>query len=114
MLPSHTLVKTYDDCEIYLRKPGFEFTPVSLRKIASFIVRRQDGAIAVFAFSYSMLDSLDDEAGGEPSLLGSAVRVIEDVIHARRLEDERDYTYESRSGAFSEVTNPAWWLTVFA
>jgi hypothetical protein len=113
LLPSHTLVKTCEDCEIYLRKPGFEFTPVSLRKIASFIVRRHDGAIAVFAFSYSMLDFLDDDGGGEPALLDSAVRVIEDVIHERRLEGERDYTYESKSGSFSAVTNPAWWLTAF-
>ncbi|MFI5387370.1 MAG: hypothetical protein ACHQ50_14770 [Fimbriimonadales bacterium] len=111
MLPTHRLVKTYKEAEIYLRNPGFEFTPMSLRKIASFICSTIDQR-AVFAFSYSMLDFTNVEDLPDMKLLEEATGVIQDFIDERPIEDRQEYTYELRGTGFQPVRNPKWWIKV--
>ncbi|HET8522958.1 MAG TPA: hypothetical protein VFL82_06980 [Thermomicrobiales bacterium] len=110
MLPTHQHVATHDGFQIYLRQPGFEFTPVMLGKIASFVVRGRDGATAACAFMYSLLITLDGAAIDEGELLSVAVAMIKDQIDASRISDKRDLTFEYRDGAFHPVTSPRWWI----
>jgi hypothetical protein len=111
MLDSHERVRNYEGHEIYLRKPGFEFTPVTLLKIASFLVRGPTGQLAVFAFAYSLLDEVEREPFDEDALLDSAVRLSEAMIDASEIEDRTDRTFRYRSGQWEEVENPDWWIS---
>ncbi len=111
-LPTHRLLRDYGGYAIYLRNPGFEFTPVTLRKIASFVVAGK--TLAIFAFAYSMLDGLEGGGTEEEPLLSDALAVIEKHIDAGDIEHHRDYTYELQGGAFVEVRDPKWWVSSFA
>lgn len=110
MLPTHQHVKTYKGYEIHQRKPGFEFTPITLGKIASFIVRQEDGNVAVFAFMYSMLTTLEDETLQEDDLLASAVTAIEAYIDDDVVRNGQELTFEYRSSAWVIVSSPRWWI----
>ena len=66
--------------------PGFEYTPMTLRKIASFITRARDGRFAAFAFAYSMLAPLDGEEVQEDTLLARAIQVIHRFIDEDKIE----------------------------
>src|SRR2546422_9315555 len=102
-LPTHRLLRDYGGHAIYLRNPGFEFTPVTLRKIASFVVAGTNKTLAVFAFAYSMLDGLEGGGIEEDPLLAEALAVIKKRIDAGEIEHNRDYIYELQDGAFVEV-----------
>jgi len=108
------LAGVYGGYAIYQRNPGFEFTPVTLRKIASFVVAEKDRTLAVFAFAYSMLDGAEGGSMEEDSLLAEALAVIEKRIDAGQIEHHRDYAYELQVGAFTEVIDPKWWINSFA
>lgn len=108
MLPTHRLVATHRGHAIYQRQPGFEYTPVMLGKIASFVVTWAGGD-AVCAFMYSLLDTPPDEA----ALLAAAVQTIEERIDAGALAPRTDATYEYRDGRFVEVRDPRWWISVY-
>jgi len=111
VLETHELVETCNGYEIYRRKPGFEFTPISLGKIASFIVRGPGGSVTVAAFMYSMPAALEDEKIQEAGLLKDAVHIIEDVIDREEVTRRRDLTFEYHGGAWIEVSGPRWWIS---
>lgn len=113
MLPTHQHVKTHNGYEIYQRKPGFEFTPITLGKIASFIVQGKDGSITVCAFMYSMLIALEGESIQEDELLAHAVATIERHIDEGRIGNRQELTFEYRHGAFVETSSPRWWIKSF-
>jgi hypothetical protein len=113
MLPTHRHVATHDGFQIYLRQPGFEFTPVMLGKIASFIVRSADGTTAVCAFMYSLLLTLDGTEIDEGELLAMAVAMIKAQIDAGRISDKRDVTFEYHDSGFREVVSPRWWISTW-
>ena len=112
MLATHELCETHNGFAIYLRRPGFEFTPVTLRKIASFLCKGPDGSIGVFAFSYSMLDFVDAVAFPEGELLAQAEAIIRAIIDQEAIEPSQERTYEFTGGAYREVDNPRWWIPV--
>jgi hypothetical protein len=112
MLPTHRRVATYRGREIYQRQPGFEYTPVLLGKIASFVVTWAGGD-AVCAFMYSLLDALGGAPPDEAILLAAAVQAIEARIDAGALAPRTDETYEYRDGTFVEVRDPRWWISVY-
>ncbi len=113
-LPTHRLLRDYGGHAIYLRNPGFEFTPVTLRKIASFVVAENNRTLAVFAFAYSMLVGLEGGGTEEEPLLADALAVVEKRIDAGEIKHHGDYTYELQGGAFVEVRDPKWWISSFA
>jgi len=113
MLPTHELVATRDGYEIWRRKPGFEFTPVMLGKIASFIVLGPSGEAIVFAFMYSPLAAIGGNPPDEEALLDAARDLIEARITAGQLTT-RDVTFEYRHGAFVGVVSPRWWIPTIA
>lgn len=110
MLPTHGLVATHDGHAIHQRQPGFELTPMSLGKIASYVVVAPDTTYAVCAFFYSMLDALDGQPLDEPLLLDSAVRAIETSIDAHRIIPGHEHTFVYKGGGFVEVNDPKWWV----
>jgi len=111
MLTTHRHVATHDGYEIWQRQPGFEFTPVMLGKIASFIARAPDGRYAVFAFMYSMLANLDGADLREDRLLDEAIRVIEHAIDQSPIGHQPDRTFEYHDAAWVEVRDPRWWIS---
>lgn len=113
MLETHEQVKTYKECEIYRRRPGFEFTPITLGKIASFIIRGPQLAIAVAAFMYAPTAALEGERVEEAVLLDDAVRTIEQHIDRNGLAPHQDLTFERHDGIWTEVTDPPWWISTF-
>ena len=113
MLENYQRRATHRKYDIYLRSPGFEFTPMGLQKIASFLVQDSSGAVSVVAFAYSVLTSLRKTPLSEEALLSQAVEVIKRSIEATQLRDRQDYPYEYRDGAFVAVVRPGWWLPSF-
>ena len=113
MLPSHQRVATYGAYEIWQRQPGFEFTPMMLGKVASFIARVPDGRFSVFAFMYSMLAILEGVEIEEERLLDEAIRMIERVIDRDAAGQQIDFTFEYRDDTWVEVSEPLWWIRTF-
>ena len=109
MLPTHHEVETHAGWTIYQRMPGFEFTPITLGKIASYILRRGDEA-AVVAVMYSLLAEIDGEPVDEAALLADAVETIRRRLDVNHPPDRSDTTFERRGGAWVEVPPPRWWV----
>jgi len=107
VLPTHRLVATRDGHEVYQRQPGFEFTPMLLGRIASFLVRWGDDGLAVYAF---MVPLLEAGAVDEERLLGEARRLIERRIAAGGPGDREERTFEYRGDRYVEVAEPRWWI----
>jgi hypothetical protein len=111
VLSTHRHVATHNGHEIWQRQPGFEFTPVMLGKIASYIARAPDGRYTVFAFMYSMLASLEGAKLQEDRLLDEAIRVIEQTIDQMDTTPQQDHTFEYHDAAWLEVRDPQWWIS---
>ncbi len=110
MLPTHRQVGEHRDVRIYQRMPGFEYTPIVLAKIASYVVYLSNGQISVFAFLYSLLAEPLGRVN-EDQLLREAVEVIQRAIDADAVPRE-DATYEYHDGRFVAVERPRWWIPV--
>jgi hypothetical protein len=113
MLETHRQVGTHKDYTIYQRQPGFEYTPVMLGKIASFIARHDDGGWTVFAFMYPLIPRLDGPPVDEAGLLQDAAGVIQECIDAGDLDNHAERTYEHRFGRYEEVISPRWWIPTY-
>ena len=113
MLPTHRRVETYNGYEIQQRQPGFEFTPVMLGNIASFIAQGPEGNFSVFAFMYSMLASLEGVEIREERLLDDAVRVIEGAIDRASIAHRQELTFEYHDNTWVEVSEPRWWIRTY-
>lgn len=111
MLSTHQHVATHNGYEIWQRQPGFEFTPVMLGKIASFIVRAPDRQYTVIAFMYSMLVNLEGAELGEDRLLDEAIRVIESTIDQTSPPPQQDLAFEYHDAVWVEVHDPRWWIS---
>ena len=110
MLATHRYVTTHNGWTIYLRQPGFEFTPVTLAKIASYIVQNDTGSWTVFAFMYSLLLELEGVSLEEEKLLETAVETIQNYLDEEKLRHRDEVTFEYRAGAYVEVIAPRWWI----
>lgn len=109
MLQTHRQVEVFQGHGIYQRQPGFEFTPITLGKIASFLVRAPDGRVTIFAFLYSLLAELDGPVD-ERRLLSEAVTVVRSAIVSRETDEPTDRTFEYHEGRFVAVEAPRWWV----
>ena len=110
VLSTHRSVGTYHGWAISQRLPGFEFTPMLLGKIASFVVEGPERQLTVFAFMYPLLASWADGALDEERLMADAVRTIQGAVEGDRLGSQRDLTFEYHAGRYIEVDHPAWWI----
>ncbi len=111
MLETHREFARHGSHTLYLRDPGFEFTPVMLAKVASFIVRDDAGSWTLCAFMYSLLAALDGVDIDEAALLDAAAGEIITRIDNQTLVHRGELTFEHRDGAFVEVLAPRWWVT---
>lgn len=113
MLPTHSHVASHGEYEIHQRQPGFEFTPVLLGKIASFLLVSPDQRLASVAFMYPLLALLDDPTITEEQLLGTAIETISSLIDKQLVSDRHEATFEYREGAWRQVCDPLWWVPTF-
>ena len=103
------LVEEYAGRRIERRPPGFEFTPVLLGKITSYIVESEAGP-SVFAFMYSFL--VTGRAGAdEEALATAALGQIRHAIDAGRATPGSEHTFEWDGSAWDYVPDPRWWIS---
>jgi hypothetical protein len=110
MLPTHRHLEDYRDHAIYRRQPGFEYTPVLLGRIASFLVSGPGRHLAVFAFMVPMLAEETGEVTPDSTLLNAAADIIRAAIDRGALPARLEATYEYRNGRYVAVDNPRWWV----
>ena len=109
MLHTHRQVATHHGAAIHQRQPGFEYTPIMLAKVASYLVQAPDGSLTVFAFLYSLLEGVGGAVVDEAGLLAQAVAVIGQELDAG-IGSGEDHTYEYHGGRFVAVEQPRWWI----
>lgn len=107
------LVERWRGYQVLRRLPGFEFTPVLLGKIASYVVADDSGASSVFAFMYRFGSVRGEAEPDEGRLHRMAVEVIKRAAAASESLPQVDRTFELQDGAWSEVRRPAWWIPYF-
>ncbi len=105
------LVKEYGGHRIERRPPGFEFTPVLLGKITTYVAARPDGALAIFAFMYSFLVTGGPDTD-EDDLARRALDVIQAAIDSGSASGGSEHTYVLELDEWREVSKPAWWVSV--
>lgn len=99
--------------EILRRQPGFEFTPVLLGKITSYLVLPPEEDPGVFAFMFRFPELERASPVDEAQLAEHAVEVMRAVIDAGERIAGRERTFELRRTAWTEVTRPRWWISAF-
>ena len=113
MLPTHEHVEDYRGHAIHRRKPGFEYTPILLGRIASFLVRGPGDRLAVFAFMVPLLRDGAGEATGDDALLAAATGIIRATIDRGADTARSEATYEYRDGGYTPVADPRWWIATW-
>ena len=88
---------------------GFQVSPGTLIRIASFIVRKDD-LIAGFAFAESMLTRMANPELKDEELLQKAEEMIKKYIDDNAIKHLEEYTFEYHPSAFIDVDNPKWWV----
>lgn len=112
MLPTHRPVAIYQGATIFQRQPGFEYTPMLLGTLASFLVQREEGQWVAVAVMVPFLDGGTPVARGDAALLAQALRRIEALLDLGTLWERHDWTFVYRGGDFVEVVDPPWWIPV--
>lgn len=108
------LIERWRDYEILRRRPGFEFTPVLLGKISSYLVIDGSSASGVFAFMYRFRTPRREPEPDEAQLAQMAVDVIKGAVDGSEPVVGADRTFELRDGSWTEVERPAWWVPYFS
>lgn len=108
------LIERWDGYEIRRRMPGFEFTPVLLGKISSYLVFDTSGSSGAFAFMYRFSTLRREAEPDEAYLAQMAVETIKQAIQAPQRVADTDRTFELRDGRWTEVERPAWWVPYFS
>lgn len=103
-------LKKYKEFEIISYSSGFQISPVTMIRIASFIVRK-DRLISVFAFSDGgiSLRMAHSEIKDE-NLLVEAEEIIKRFIDDDKVKHLEEYTFEFQPTNFINVNNPRWWI----
>lgn len=99
----------YKGFDIVSHSPGFEISPGTLTRIASFIVRSND-LISGFAFAEGMLTRMSHPHLKDKDLLEEADGIIKEYIDDEKLKHLEEYTFEYRPSNFICVNNPKWWV----
>ena len=108
------LIERWRGFEILRRKPGFEFTPVLLGKVTSYVVFGESGSASVFAFMYRFRALQRDAEPDEVMLADMAVDLIKRAVNASEPMVGVDRTFELDDGRWREVERPAWWIPYFS
>ncbi len=88
---------------------GFEFSPGTLIRIASFIVQKDD-VVACFAFAEGMLNRMSHPEINDEDLLREAEEIIKRDIDNDKIRHLEEYTFEYHPSSFIDVDNPKWWI----
>ena len=99
----------YKDFDIIPHNFGFEISPGTLIRIASFIVRKDD-LITGFAFAEGFLTRMAHPELKDEDLLKEAKEIIKKYIDSGKLKHLEEYTFEYHPSNFIDVENPTWWV----
>lgn len=99
----------YKDFDIIPHSLGFEISPGTLTRIASFIIRKDD-LVAGFAFAEGMLNRMAHPHLTDEDLLGDAREIIKKYIDNGQIKHLEEYTFECHSSNFIDVKDPQWWI----
>lgn len=108
------VIERWDGYEIRRRMPGFEFTPVLLGKISSYLIFDTSGSSGVFAFMYRFRTPRGEGEPDEALLARMAVEGIKQAVRAPQPVVGVDRTFELVDGRWTEVERPAWWVPYFS
>ena len=97
----------YKDFDIIPHNFGFEISPGTLIRIASFIVRKDD-LITGFAFAEGFLTRMAHPELKDEDLLKEAKEIIKKYIDSGKLKHLEEYTFEYQPSNFIDVENPTW------
>ncbi len=101
----------YKDFDILPHNFGFEVSPGTLIRIASFVVRkRNDDLITGFAFAEGFLTRMAHPELKDKDLLEEAREIIKQHIDAGGLKHLEEYTFEYHPSNFIKVDDPSWWV----
>jgi len=100
--------KTYKGFDIVPHSSGFENSPGTIIRIASFIVRSKE-IVSVFAFAESMLNRMSYPHLTDDKLLKEAKEIMEKYIENNKIENLEEYTFEYHASSYIDVNNPGWW-----
>lgn len=99
----------YKEFTIMPYNQGFEISPGTLMRIASFIVTK-DNLISGFAFTDGgMLLHMSHPHIKDEKLLEDAKQIIKSFIDNNQLEHLEEYTFEYYPSNFIQVNDPKWW-----
>ena len=102
-------IKNYKGFEVISYSDGFQISPGTLIRIASFIVRKDD-VIAGFAFAEGMLTRMSHPELKDGDLLQEAEQIIKTYIDNDRVRHLEEFTFEYHPSNFIDVDNPKWWI----
>jgi hypothetical protein len=108
------LIERWRELEIRRRRPGFEFTPMLLGKIGSYLVFDGSGSCAVFAFMYRFGTLRAEPEPDEEHLALMAVDTIKHALDEAERVVGADRTFELHGGRWNEVERPGWWIPYFS
>jgi hypothetical protein len=114
MLPTHRPVATAQGATIFQRQPGFEYTPMLLGRIASFLVHGEEDRWVAVAVMVPFLDGGTPVTREDAVLLTQALGRIEALLDLDTLWERPDWTFVYQDGDFVEVVDPSWWIPVGA
>lgn len=101
-------LEKYKGFEIIPHSDGFQISPGTIRRIASFIVRR-DNVISGFAFAEEMPIRMSHPEIKDEDLLQEADQIIKTHIDNDQVKHLEGYTFEFHPTNFIDVDNPQWW-----
>ncbi len=99
---------SYKNFDIIPHGFGFEISPGTLIRIASFIVKNEK-TISGFAFAEGMLNRMSHPEISDENLLVQANSIIKEYINTEKIQNFEEYTFELHHLDFIAVNAPHWW-----
>jgi excisionase family DNA binding protein len=100
----------YQGFDIIPHSIGFENPGGTLIRIASFIVRKDDNPIAVFAFTDGgVLIHMSHPHLNDEYLLNEVKKIINNFIDNKKIKHLEEYTFEFHQSNYIQVIDPKWW-----
>lgn len=104
-----TLPEKHKDYTIMPYNQGFEISPGTLMRIASFIVSK-DNLIAGFSFNDGgMLLHMANPHLKDEDMLEEAIKIIKERIDQNRVQNLEEYTFSYYSNNYLEDKDAKWW-----
>ncbi len=105
-----TLPEKYKDYTIMPYNQGFEISPGTLMRIASFIVSKEN-LISCFAFNDGgMLLHMSHPSLKDEDMLAEAIKIVKERIDQDRIQHLEEYTFSYYLNNYLEDKDARWWI----